>query len=329
MENLLEAKHPVLFYYNGINDRLLSLPTVRAFASLFPGRLKLICGRGGAEFFYSDLNVAEVCEIDFTRGSDEWTFDPRAAAEAVGECDLFINASEWHSNDLAELMARFPAAETVGFFRSYKRPCMLDDENKHAADATFDLPRLFKPDLRIEDFTQPLRLPSEVVEEARRLRAQIPPQFRLMVVQADSGWGDKSWPAERFVSVLDKFFERHPNYVAVVVDEKDYGLGAGKHSTNVIPCPGLPVATAWALAAEADLYFGIDSSLMHVADFARIPSVVLFGPAWPDRWERFGTRFGPHRRVSVYNGDAASEEDVSAALESLVAETQRPLTQSA
>lgn len=328
MENLLEAKNPVLFYHNGVGDRLLALPTLRAIASLFPGRLKLVCAKGDRELFYSDLDVAGVYEIDIRRGDSEWTFDPAAVAAAVGECDLLVCPTQWFSDDIAELIARFPAAETVGFFRAFGHRCHFDDHTKHAADGTFEILRLLDPSLRAEDFVWPVRLPRENVEDARRLRAQVPPPFRVMVVQADSGW-ENGWPAERFVSVLDKFLARHPNYVAFVVDKEDFGLSAGKFGANVIPLAGLPTVTAWALVNEADLYFGIDSFLVHVADLAGTPSVGLFGPAWPDRWKEFGFRFGPNRQVSLYDADEASEDAVLSALESIVADTQRALAKTA
>lgn len=327
MEQLLDAKHPVLFHHNAIYDRMLALPTVRAIASVFPGRLKIFCAEGGRDLLYSDLDVAGVYETPIRRGNSEWTFDASAVAEAIGECDLFICPNPWYSDDIGKFIGHFPSAETLGFFRAYKHRQYLD-EDKHGVDSPFDILQLLKPALRPEDFAQPLQLPSENVEDARRLRSQISAPFRVMVIETDTGL-DKQWPVERFVSVLDKFFARHPDHVAFVVDPEDRGLNTGKFGSHVFPCPQLPLATAFALVGESDLYFGIDSPLMHAADFSRVPGVGLFGPAWPERWKGFGFRFGPHRHVSLYDGDAASEDAVLSALESIVADTQHPQTKTA
>jgi hypothetical protein len=327
MEQLLKAKNPVLFHHNGIGDRLLGLPSVRAISSLFPGRLKLLCATGDREIFYSDLDLEGAYETEIWRGSTEWTFDVKAAADAVGECDLFMCLNPWFSDDISEFMSYFPSAETVGFFRSpFKHPCPFNDYDAHSIDGIFAIPQMLQPTLRVEDFAQPLQLPSKNIEDARRLRAQIPDPFRVMVIHTETG-ANKMWPVERYVSVLDKFFARHPDYVAFVVDGKDRGLNTGKFGANVFPCPQLPLATAFALISEADLFLGIDSCMLHAADFFRVPGVGLFGPTY---WEEFGFRLGgPHRHAftEVRKGvmEDLDEDAVLSALESIVAETRHSL----
>lgn len=326
MKQLLESKHPVIFHHNGIGDRLLGLPTMRAISSLFHGRLKLLSALGDRELFYSDLQLAGACETPVWRGSTEWTFNASAAAEAIGECDLFICLNPWYSDDIGEFMRHFPAAETVGFFRAFKHAHHFDDYSKHSVDGLFDILQWFKPTLRVEDFAQPLQLPRKNVEDARRLRSEIPAPFRTIVLHTETG-AAKMWPVERYVSVLDKFFSRHPDYVAFVVDGADRGLNTGKFGSHVFPCPKLPLATAFALVGEADLFLGVDSCMLHAADLFQVPGIGLFGPT---SWEEFGFRFGPHRHVFTGGTMEDMEEDaVLSALESLIADTQRSLIRAA
>jgi len=42
-------KFPGVIFGNAIGDHLMGLPTLRALAALFPGRLSLICVPGGSE----------------------------------------------------------------------------------------------------------------------------------------------------------------------------------------------------------------------------------------------------------------------------------------
>lgn len=320
MENLLQAEHPVIFHHNGFGDRLLGLPTLRAVASLFAGRLRLFCAQGDNDIFYAGLPLSQVYETPIRRGNPEWTFDARAVAEALGECDLFVCLNPWHSKDVDELIGYFPSAETVGFFRNFKHARPFN-HSKHAADAAFDVLRWFDSSLRIEDFAQPAQLPRASVEAARRLRREVPPPFRVMVVHTET-LATKMWPVEKFISLLDRFVTRHPDFIVFVVDTMDYGLGGGRYGSNIFPCTQLPLATAFALVGEADFFLGIDSCMLHAADFFRVPGVGLFGLT---SCHEFGFRFGPHRHVSA-NGPIAAidEETVLAALESLIADTPQP-----
>jgi ADP-heptose:LPS heptosyltransferase len=83
----------------------------------------------------------------------------------------------------------------------------------------------------------------------------------------------------------------------------------------VLSLPGLPLSYAMALVAASDLFLGVDSCMLHAADFHRVPGVGLFGPTSPRRW---GFRFGPHRHVAVAGAiDQIGTAEVLAALESL------------
>ena len=73
-----------------------------------------------------------------------------------------------------------------------------------------------------------------------------------------------------------------------------------------------------ALVTEADFFLGIDSCMLHAADFAGVPSVGLFGPTSA---AEFGFLVGPHIAIQAQQTMAEIEvPDVSDALESLLAE---------
>jgi ADP-heptose:LPS heptosyltransferase len=316
LSTLLEAESPVAFHYNGYGDRLLTLPALRALCSLAPGRLKLVCGERDRRTFFADLPLADVVEIKCRKTAAGWEFDAEAVAEAVGGSDLFISLNPWHSESIDTLLSLFGAPQSVGFNRSFSRPLRWHPSS-HAADQAFEVARQFEPALKIEDFSQTIRLPDPDVEVARFIRNQVPDTMRVLALHTYTV-PEKMWGAERFISTIDKFLERHPDYVAFILDSVRSGLDSGRHGARVfpIPCSEITLARSFAILNEADLFLGVDSCMLHLADLSRIPGVGLFGPTNPSV---YGFRFGPHRHV--YSGRAMadlSERDVLSALEELV-----------
>lgn len=313
---LLEAQSPVAFHYNGYGDRLLSLPALRALCSLFPGRMKLICAERDRRTFFADLPLADVVEIRCRKTPHGWSFDAESVAESVGACDLFISLNPWHSESVGALLSLFGSAESVGFGPAFGRRVAWD-ARRHAADRAFEVARQFRPSLKIEDFSRPARLPDSEVEVARFIRNKIPGVMRVLALHTYTV-AEKMWPADRFVTTLDEFLERHPDYVAFVLDSVRSRLDSGRHGDRVfpIPCSEIPLARSFAILNEADLFLGIDSCMLHLADLSRIPGVGLFGPTNP---EEYGFRFGPHRHVrSGHSMKDLQPGDVIRALEELV-----------
>jgi ADP-heptose:LPS heptosyltransferase len=98
------------------------------------------------------------------------------------------------------------------------------------------------------------------------------------------------WPPERFVAVLDAFLDHHPDFIALLVGGRPQPLDRGRNAERVMPCYGIPLDVSLGLVQSADLFLGIDSSMLHAADFFRIPSVGLFGASNP---VEFGFRVTP------------------------------------
>ncbi|WP_025736064.1 glycosyltransferase family 9 protein [Mycobacterium genavense] len=71
------------------------------------------------------------------------------------------------------------------------------------------------------------------------------------------------------------------------------------------------------MVANADLFLGIDSCMLHAADLARVPGVGLFGPTRSATW---GFRFGPHRHIDQRKMADISVDAVLDALEAIADE---------
>lgn len=316
---LPEIAHPAAFFANGLGDTILTLPALRALTFLFPDRLTLICDIGLHALLFHELTLHNVIETAMTRNEPDWTreFAVADTAAAVGACDLFVSLVPWHSRSIQDLLEYLRPSHSLGFSDAFSITAPVDF-TKHAADLAFDIPQTLRKDLSFDDFAYPPCLPEDAQSKAESIRAEIGSSFRILVVHADTG-PNKMWDADRWVKVLDAFLAAHSDFVVLLVGRAPQPLDTGQLGHRVIPCYGLPLAILLALVARADLFVGVDSSMLHAADFFRVPSVGLFGESNP---VEFGFRLCPHRLVRKDRSMASIQvHDVLDALESLWAQT--------
>jgi Glycosyltransferase family 9 (heptosyltransferase) len=315
----LAAERPVAIFSNGYGDHLLNLPALRALSALFPGRLTLICQSGVRESFFFGLDLRSVCEVDMEIVERGKVFDAEAVAAAVAPCDLFLSLNPWHSPSIDRLLELFGRPPSIGFHPPFD-VVLERDFSKHSSELAFDVPRQLDPALRLDDFGAPPAWPERFQREAESLLAELPPGTRLLAVHTDTE-ERKMWPSERFVELLDRLLDRHPELAVLDVGEKDLGLSRGRHGGRVRSCCGAPLPVAIMLVARSSYFFGVDSCFLHAADLWRVPGVGLFGPTEPHEW---GFRFGPGRHVCGGGSMAAIEVDEAlGTLESLIAEARR------
>lgn len=324
MKSLLEASDPVLFFYNGIGDHIINLPALRAAARAFAGRLTLVCSEGAQNFLLDDIPARRRVKIPLWFGADNRrrNFDDEAVAAQVGNCDLFVSLVPWTSDSLTSLLNRLRPETSVGFFPWFDVP-LPRDFSKHSADLAFDVVRRIAPEYVLEDFAAPPPLPAEGRRVADELRGMLAPGARVLAVHTDTK-AEKMWGAGRFTSVLDMFLERHPDFVAFVVGGDPQRVDDGAHADRVIPCHDMSLLYSCCVVATADLFLGVDSCMLHVADFARVPGVGLFGHT---RAEEFGFRVGPNVTIQAEERTQEIEvEQVYLALESLLADPRQSST---
>jgi ADP-heptose:LPS heptosyltransferase len=316
---LLRARNPVVIFSNGIGDHLLNLPALRALASLFPGRLTLICNNGAREMFFSQLSLKAVFEVEMQLSHGARIFDAKSLARAVGPCDLLISLNPWHSASIDRLLELLKPAHSIGFFRTF-RVNVPRDYSKHSAELAFDIPRFIDPSLKLDDFAEAPPCPPYHVSLAQRIRQVFPADQLVMTVHTDTPRVEKMWASAHFAEVLREFLRRHPEFVIFVVGGEPQDFAFASTTSPIFSCCGIPLLTSMCLVAQSDLFLGIDSCMLHAADFFRVPGVGLFGPTNSQEW---GFRFGPGQHVS---GEGSMENvEVSAvlrALDDLLASTQ-------
>ncbi|HEY0224843.1 MAG TPA: glycosyltransferase family 9 protein, partial [Mycobacterium sp.] len=303
LSHLLQARHPAVYFSTFIGDSVLTLPTLRALADMFAAPLTLMCPKTAFDLCFREVSprfvdITGVAPLGPSIGADAHrTLDYEALVSEIGTVDLFFNAVPWDmpSNGFARfLWRRLAPTWSIGFPTDDDYDIIVPRDPAHSADLTFKLARLFDPALRIESYAQPVPLPPGVQLEARSIRAALPAGVQVLVVHADTRWEEKRWSATRFMDVLDRFLARHRDFVAWVVGMGHEELNVGREGDRVFAYLGLPLDLAMGLVASADLFLGIDSSMLHAADLARVPGVGLFAPTRASVW---GFRFAPHRHV--------------------------------
>jgi hypothetical protein len=316
LKKALKAEAPVVFFINGIGDNILNLPALRALGALFADRLSLICSGSDSLFVFDDLPLKRAIKIRVQKSSYGREFDSDAVAAETGNCDLFLSLVPWHSESLTRLVEKLRPQLSVGFISNYDIRLPLNFD-QHTSELAFDVVRLFDARSRLQDFTAPPCYPTEARAEARRLREELSPGAKALAVHADTGQ-KKMWDSVKLMQTLDTFLGLHPEFTVLLVGGRPQSLDGGLCGDRVIPCYGLPLPVSMALVTESDLFLGIDSCMLHAADFAGVPSVGLFGPTSASE---FGFLVGPHIAIQAPHTMAEIEApDVADALESLLAE---------
>jgi ADP-heptose:LPS heptosyltransferase len=284
--DLHRFERPAVFYANGLGDTILAVPALRALAALIPWRLTLICDANLPQILLAGLRLRRTVRTRMVRNIPDWTreFDFKNVLRRVGRCDFFISLVPWHSQSLQVLLDRLGSAGSIGYSEQFEVQIPLDFR-KHASDLSFDLPLRLHNSLRFEDYAAPLSLGVRARRLAAKIRKAVP-GGRLLVVHADTG-ANKMWPAERFVETLNEFLERHPEFIVLLIGAMKQPLDHGRHLGRIMPCYGIPFHAALGIVESADIFLGVDSCMLHAADFFRIPSVGLFGASNP---REFGFR---------------------------------------
>lgn len=319
----LDAHRPAVLVANGLGDCVLALPALRALHTLFPGRLSLVTVQGYYRAFFHDLpwrNVHEV-EMALLEPGAGRSLDAPALAEAVGQCDGFMSVDTWDNSWLRKFLHLLAPSWSIGLGPSFG--VMLPVRSgTHAFDRAFAVPRFLKRSLDPVSFSHPPDVGEDVRRQAAELLDLLPAAARLLVVHADTA-RPKRFPADNLDRILSAFLEEHPDFVALAVGVDDLGLERRATNPRILSLCGLPIPVSMCIVGAADLFLGVDSLFLHVADLCRVPGVGLFGPTDPAEW---GFRFAPARAL-VGDGGRVTAINEGAILDELQQATSRALTE--
>ena len=284
-----DAHSAVVFFTNGIGDRILNLPALRALADFFQEGMKLVTTTKRGDIIYSDLHGVTMVVVPTRMIDGCHRFDPLEVITQIPECDFFISLVPYFSADIRTLLETWKLKRSIGFFENFSEHLTLDF-HKHSSDLAFDVPRFLNPNYELRQFSAPPKLPEAAWEMARRLLGHLPEGSRILALHGET-LKEKMWVTERFQELSDALLPRHPDLYILVVGLHSPVLDRSRHGDRIIPLYGAPLAVSMAAVAQADFFLGVDSCMLHVADIFRVPGIGLFGPTDP---AEFGFKFGPH-----------------------------------
>lgn len=320
MLNPENFSRPVVFLANGIGDHIIALPALRALSNIFSGRLSLITIREAYTEIFSDIvfesvwfieNFESPAHLHLMQKIGLAPFDYEALAQQASGCDLFISLCQWTSPYLECLFEKLSPLFSVGFFPTFTYE--LPDFSLNSFDTIFGVVHLFKPKVKIEDFSNPSAIDRKNLKLVHDLKFSML-KNKLLIVHTDTK-RRKMWSSDKFLNTIDEFLSFRTDYIVIIVGVfNDLPLELASHKKRIFDVCGIPLGLSFALLSIADLFLGVDSCMLHAADLFRVPGVGIFGPTDPKEW---GFRFAPHKHITSDSITSITSEEVIEALISL------------
>jgi Glycosyltransferase family 9 (heptosyltransferase) len=318
MLNPKDFKQPVVFLANGIGDHIIALPALRALSNIFCGRLSLIVVDEAYTEIFLDSDIvfksvwfiktlgATGTHIMQKMGRELAPFNYEVLAEEASGCDLFISLCLWTSPDLESLVKKISPPVSIGFYPTFTHKFY---ESVNCFDTVFSINHFFNPHIKIEDFSNPPSIEQKYLKLVHDLKNSMSTN-KLLIVHTDTKQR-KMWSADKFIKTIDNFLSVQNDYIVIIVGMyHNLPLESAYHKNRIFDICGIPLRLSFALLSVADLFLGIDSCLLHVADLFRVRGVGIFGPTKPQKW---GFRFAHHKHItSDCIGSIASEEVIDA-----------------
>jgi ADP-heptose:LPS heptosyltransferase len=226
---------------------------------------------------------------------------------------LFISLVAWHSASLAYLSHALHADVTIGYDQSFDiaLPRLY---TKHTADLMFDAVRVIDSQLQLHDFLVVPTYASRARTAAETIKQTLH-GMKLLAVHTETT-AAKTWKPESWTKVLDEFLGARDEYIAILVDYERRlpQLSGASADGRVIDASGLPLEGALCLVQHSNLFVGVDSCMLHAADFGGVPSVGLFISTSA---KEFGFLMAPHVAIEAQSADAIDCRRVTSAMAAL------------
>lgn len=318
IDALATARNPVLMFANGYGDHYLNLPAIRALARFYQGRLTLVGIDPAIMDIARGLPLARVVALPMQHTPTGRLFDVHNALEEIGQCDAFLSLNPWMNEPLQQLITGLGPKVSVGFFEPFDIR-LQRDYSKHSCDLAFDMVHLLRPDWSPEQFAQAPTYARSDVELAERIHAALPSECKVLCIHPDT-LPEKMWPEHCWVEMIDQLLDRYSDCRVVIVGLRGIDVERCRHHEAVIPAYGLPISVSGVLLSKADVFVGVDSVFLHIADLFRVFAVGLFGATDVSEW---GVRFGPGQAV---NADSMQGIEVGRVFDAAVSGFERRRT---
>ena len=292
----------LLVKLSSIGDVVHALPALAAIVRALPdAEVSWVVERGAAEILRDNKLLARLIEVD-TRGlrrTAGWRDKYRLAAAQFADLrrTKFDVAIDFQGLLKSALLARLSGAKRrVGFAPAGLR----EPAARFLYTETVGIDsrvNVIEKNLRLAqsalDFTAPekLEFPIYVGENHRREAAEIIGRVgrNFVILNAGGGWPTKLWDAPKFGLLADEIWRRYALPAVIMINPGEENLAQtalANHRSQRLTAVSLSLKSYFALAQQAALYIGGDTSLTHLAAAAETPIVGLFGPT---EWRRNGS----------------------------------------
>jgi hypothetical protein len=206
---LSKAKFPVAFFVNGIGDAFMLLPTLRALANCYHGKLILLCDKSFEQWWFKELNLKAIVGITVNRSKTNFPIIYQSEIlEILKGCDVFFSLIFWRSRNLLNLIKKLNNNHiiTVGAFDEYKL-VVKNMQDLHVIDASFEFAHMVNKSLDVKEYSYPLILSNESAQIAKGLKKNFFLIQKILIVHADTK-KNKMWSCNNFSRVINKFLKK-------------------------------------------------------------------------------------------------------------------------
>jgi len=344
MAEMPSAPRLLIVRLSAIGDVIHGLPVLNALRDAWPQAfIAWACERSGAQLLRGHRSLDELVEL------------PRGWLKSPGEVWRLRRRLRALSPDISvdlqgltksALVAWWSGARTrLGFAGEDGRELswLLNNRRKHptaihVVDRNLQLLDLVGIKAESARFDVPL-LP-EVTARVESLLRDRDLDKRFAVINPGAGWPSKRWPRPRYAEVASHLRSRH-GLAVLVVWAGDMERAWAEEIVAVaggaaVLAPATDLTELAALLNRAALCIGSDTGPLHLAAAQGVPSVGLYGPMPAARNGLYGPRCislqemqvagssRERRRASTEAMEAISVDQVCAACDRLLAETQTP-----
>lgn len=278
----------LIFFYNGLGDAFLALPTLRALATL-SSRTTIATSLNDPRFqlILKDVDKVDIVGIHLEEKVTGKFIDVNELCELRKNYQWFVCLNEWYppSAQYQQMCAGPRCLGAFNFFNiSIPRPAGL-----HTIDYLFHFAQHFDSHLSLEKFCDPPAVPGNYLRIASDFKHKLPDR-RIMVIHADTQ-KQKMWPETCIEEFISTVLTQYPHFLIVMIGVAIPAMPTLENETRVIKLEDTDFRLPWAMTATADIFLGVDSVFLHIADFYDVPVIGLFGPTDPALW---GCRLTPH-----------------------------------
>ena len=309
----LEEKRILIVKPSSLGDVVHTLPVVHAIKRRFPTcHIGWIVQKAFTPILDHDPAVDEIIPIHIPSTSDPdaptGIFFKALKSTIAALGDLRARFKERPYHVILDLHASFrsgllsmanPDGTRIGFADAkelntfFQHHRLVTDPNKpHAVDRNLAFAEFLGCPASDEDFR--IVSGSRQRESVKRfLRARgVGPGDRLVYANPAARWTTKYWTVEGWMGLAELLAGMERTHMVFAGSPQDAAyineIGARTGRGIIVAAGELDLGEAVALLEMSDVYVGVDSGPMHIAAFAGIPVVALFGPTDPAKVGPYG-----------------------------------------